>query len=445
MAAGVLGRGTGRLALAALLVLALALPLRAQVMLRDAELERAMRELARPVIAASGLSPAQIRLVLLQDSRPNAFVVDARSVFITSGLFLKMERPEMLQAVIAHEIAHIANGHITRRAANMRNARTAAMLGLALSAAVASESPAAAAGIAMGSSASAQRRFFAHTRAEEIAADQSGLRYMAQANVDPMAMAEVLEIFAGQEMLSAARQDPYVRTHPLSRDRIRAVDGFAAAFAEADAADPNAAYWFARGRAKLSAYLRAPSWTLRRIDGGDSSDAALVARAVAHSQNADGARARAAAEALVAKRPGDAYAHELLGWVLFEARAWDAAARAYEAAAALAPSEPLIAAGHGRALLARGDEARALEVLEAARARDPFNPGLLRDLAQAQARMGDEGAASLSTAERYALAGRLQEAAIHAKRASGLLPRGSTRWRRAQDIVNAAETQDRRN
>jgi predicted Zn-dependent protease len=296
----------------------------------------------------------------------------------------------------------------------------------------------------MGSSASAQKRFLAHTRAEEIAADRSGLRYMAQANVDPMAMAEVLEIFAGQEMLSAARQDPYVRTHPLSRDRIRAVEGFAAAVAEAGAPDPNAAYWFARARAKLSAYLRAPSSTLRRFDG-DGSDAALVARAVAHSQNADGARARAAAEALIARRPEDAYARELLGWVLFEARAWDAAADAYEAAAALAPDEPLIAAGHGRALLARGDAARALEVLEAARARDPFNPGLLRDLAQAQARMGDEGAASLSTAERYALAGRLQEAAIHAKRATGLLPRGSTRWRRAEDIVNAAETQDRRN
>jgi hypothetical protein len=34
----------------------------------------------------------------------------------------------------------------------------------------------------------------------------------------------------------------------------------------------------------------------------------------------------------------------------------------------------------------------------------------------------------------------LQDAAIHANRAAGLLPRGSARWQRAQDILAAAET-----
>jgi predicted Zn-dependent protease len=205
------------------------------------------------------------------------------------------------------------------------------------------------------------------------------------------------------------------------------------------------AYWFTRAQGKLSAYLRNPGWTLRRIPARDTSDAALVARAVAHSQNANGAEARRAAQALVDKRPSDPYAHELLGWVSFEARAYDAAVAAYARAVDLAPSEPLIGAGYGRALLATGRaDARAREVLEAARARDPYNPSLLRDLAQAQARLGDPGAASLSTAERYAIAGRLKDAAIHARRAGDQLPRGSARWQRAQDIVAAAETQERR-
>ncbi|MEM0936683.1 MAG: M48 family metalloprotease [Pseudomonadota bacterium] len=414
--------------------------------MRDAETERALRELARPVIAAAGLSPAQVRIIIIRDSAPNAFVIDGRAIFLTSGLILKMKRPEMLQAVIAHEVAHIANGHITRRAANMRAARNVALLGLALSAAVASESPAAAAGLAIGSQSSAMRSFLAHTRAEEIAADQSGIRYLARANIDPTGMVEVLEIFRGQEALSPRRQDAYVRTHPLSADRIRAVRGFAAAFQEVDAPDPNARYWFTRSQAKLSAFLRNPSWTLRRISPGDTSDAALVARAVAHSQAADATNALAAADALIAKRPSDPYAHELRGWVLFHGRQFAASANSYARAAELAPSEPLIAAGYGRALLATGiNDARALDVLSRARARDPYNPALLRDLAQVQARLGQRGAASLSTAERYALGGRLKDAAIHAKRATGLLPRGSAGWQRAQDIANAAATQDRRN
>ncbi len=439
-------RGVVRMLGAAALCLALALPAAAQTLLRDAEMERALRELARPVIAAAGLSPSQIRMIVLKDSTPNAFVMDGRAVFMTSGLILKMTRAEMLQAVIAHEVAHIANGHITRRASNLRAARTVALFGLALSAAVATQNPSAAAGIAAGSQSAAMRSFFAHTRAEEIAADQSGIRYLARANIDPTGMVEVLEIFRGQEALSPRRQDAYVRTHPLTADRLRAVKGFAAAFQEADASDPTADYWFARSRAKLSAFLRNPSWTLRRIKSGDTSDAALVARAVALSQATKGAEAVAAADALIAKRPSDPYAHELRGWVLFQARKFAASTASYARATELAPSEPLIAAGYGRALLAAGgNDARALDVLTKARARDPYNPALLRDLAQVQAKLGQRGAASLSTAERYALAGRLKDAAIHAKRATDLLPRGSSGWQRAQDISNAAATQDRRN
>ena len=435
-------------ALAALALALSAAQAPAQTILRDAELERAMRELARPVIAASGLSPSGIRVLLIEDARPNAFVVDARSIFLTSGLVLRMDRPAMLQAVIAHEVAHIANGHLTRRASNMRTARSAAIMGLALAAAVAAadDTGAAGIGIAAGTSSAALRRFLAHTRAEEAAADRSGLRYMARAGVDPQGMVEVLEIFEGQEAIAPGRQDPYLRTHPLSRERLRAVRGLAAAFDATGPADADAAYWFARSRAKLSAYLRNPGWTLRRLDAADSSDAALVARAVANSQAARGAAALQAADALVAKRPDDPYAHELRGWVLFEARDYDAAARAYARAVALAPGEPLIAAGHGRALLATGtQDAAARTVLERARARDPFNPSLLRDLALAQARTGQPGAASLSTAERYALSGRLRDAKIHATRAAGLLPRGSAGWQRAEDIIAAAETQERRN
>ena len=430
-------------ALVALTALAAAVPAASQTLLRDAELERGLRELAQPVIAASGMPANQIRIWMIQDDAPNAVVADSQTILLTTGLMLRMDRPEMLQAVLAHEVAHLANGHIARRAANMTNARNAALIGMVAALAVARESPSAAAGIAAGTSSAALRRFLGHTRAEEAAADLAAVRYLARAGIDPTAMVDVLEVFRGQEALSARSQDPYVRTHPLTRDRLRAAKGAAAAYPASGAAETGSAYWFARAQAKLSAYLRNPSWTLRRIAKADTSDPALVARAVAHSQNANGQAALAAADALVAKRPSDPYAHELRGWVLFEARSYDAAAQAYARAAQIAPREPLIQAGYGRALLATGaQDAKALEVLSAARTRDGANPSLLRDLAQAQARLGQTGAASLTTAERYALAGRLDDAEIHAQRATDLLPRGSAGWRRADDILAAAKQQN---
>ncbi len=129
--------------------------------------------------------------------------------------------------------------------------------------------------------------------------------------------------------------------------------------------------------------------------------------------------------------------HELRGQILLESRDLSGAVRAYARAAELAPRNALILGGLGRAYLAAGDSGRALDVLTKARARDSRNPTLLRDLAVAYAEAGQNGQASLATAERYALVGRGADAAVHAKRASGLLPTGSTGWRRAQDILDA--------
>ncbi|MEL7115888.1 MAG: peptidase M48, partial [Pseudomonadota bacterium] len=55
------------------------------------------------------------------------------------------------------------------------------------------------------------------------------------------------------------------------------------------------------------------------------------------------------------------------------------------------------------------------------------------------ARAGNNGMASLVTAERYALVGNLKTALVHAKRASGLLAQGSPGWIRAQDVLRAEQ------
>lgn len=418
-------------------------PARAQSLIRDAEIERSLSELARPIIVAAGLNPTRIRILVVNDQSLNAFVGDTRHVFLHSGLILKMSTPAELQGVISHELAHIANGHITRRMANMRNARTAAGLGalLSIAAAVAGAGEAAL-GIAAGTAASAQRVFLSHTRAEEASADQSGMGYMARAGIDPHAMVGVLDNFRGQELVSAAHQDPYVLSHPLSRDRLRNAKAYANAYQPRGAPDPASDYWFERAKGKLSAFLRSPSWTLRRIKANDTSELALMQRAVAQHRIPKPAAAIATVNALIALRPDDPFYHELKGQILLESRHANAAVPAYAKAVQLAPRQALIQAGYGRALLAldtTSGNKRALEALEKARARDPHDARMLRDLAVAYARAGDNGMASLATAERYALSGRLRDAGIHAKRAEGLLPRGSSGWNRSQDILRAAE------
>jgi predicted Zn-dependent protease len=434
--------------LAALLVLSLVLaaPARAVTLLRDPDIEHGLKRLADPVLRAAGLSAERVDILVIDDPSLNAFVVDANSIFLHSGLILRMDTPAMLQAVIAHEAAHIANGHLMRRPVNLRNARNAAALGAVLAgiAGAAAGSGEFAAGAAAGLQGAAIRGFFSHTRAEENAADTSGMRYLHAAGIDLSGAVQLMDLFRGQESLSLTRQDAYARTHPLSRDRFRRVRALAEAQSGRAAPDPEAEYWFARAKGKLSAFQRSPKWTRTRAGESGFEDVRLMREAVAYHRSSDLGRALPAIDAAIARRPEDPYLHELRGQILMESRRIKPAVAAYARAAALAPRNALILGAYGRALLADGQVQEAARRLEQARARDGRDIRVLRDLAQAEAQMGNRGMASVLTAERYAMAGRLKDARIHAERAGDMLPRGSPGWRRAQDILVAAEAAENR-
>lgn len=428
------------LILLAAMVLAVAGPARAVGLLRDADIEQALGTLSAPLLRAAGLSPRRVKVLVVDAPSLNAFVIDHRTIYLHRGLIEKTDTAAMLQAVIAHEAAHIANGHLSRRMNNMRGARTAAGVGMALAvAAAAAGGGEAAAGIAMGTTSSAMGVFFKHTRAEEASADRAASAYMRSAGVDPQGMVDMHRLFQGQELLSPNRQDPYLRSHPLTTDRIRAAERFKAVHGGAAEADPQAAYWFARARAKLSAFTRAPKWTLRRASEEPHADIRLMREAIAWHRQSDLARARAAIEAAIEMRPDDPFYEDLRGQILMEHRRFDAALDAYRRAVDLAPEDALILAGYGRALLAAGHPRDALAHLEQARARDFRDLRALRDMAQAYARTDQTGMAALVTAERYALQAMPEDAGLHAKRALAQLPRGSAPWQRAQDVLIASE------
>ncbi|WP_170782590.1 M48 family metalloprotease [Ruegeria lacuscaerulensis] len=412
----------------------------AQSLIRDPDIENGLRELAFPVLRAAGLNTNRVQILVVYDSTFNAFVIDNNAIYLNYGLILSVDTPEMLQAVIAHEAAHIANGHLARRFENLKAAKRNAGLGTALALAVAvAGGGEAAAGIAAGTSSSALRSFLGHTRAEESSADRSAASYLRWAGISPSGMVALHQKFVGQELLSEANQDPYMRSHPTNRDRLRAAQTFLGEFGASAVPNAQAEYWFARVKGKLSAFLRAPSWTLRRAKEETAQDIRLMREAAAHHQNRNLAEARGAIDGALAIRPDDPYYYELKGQILLENRQLPEAVAAYGHAMEMAPNNALILAGYGRALLAQDRTKDALQVLEKARARDHRNTGSLRDLSVAYARVGNTGMASVVTAERYALQGKLTDAGIHARRALGQLPEGSTGWQRAQDVLIASE------
>jgi predicted Zn-dependent protease len=425
-------------------------PARAQTFIRDAEIEETLRRMMAPLEQAAGVPEGSVNVFIIQSKQLNAFVAGGANIFLNTGLLQRLKTPEALMAVMAHELGHLTGGHQSRLRANLRNAQgPAALIFLLAIAAAAAGGGEAGLAIASAGQSALTRNFLSYTRSEEASADQAGVVYLERAGVDPAGMIDVLDIFRGQEILSAGAIDAYAQTHPLSSQRMALVEQrVASSRNRGKRVDPELIYWHGRMRAKLDGFLGNAERTLIALEASDpgaqGEELALYRKAVALHRLPDLRGALATIDQLLALRPKDPFYHELKGQILYESARAKESVAPYRRAVELAPDEPLIRAGLGAALLALetpSANAEALEILKGAALREQADPSLLRALALAHARAGNEGQAALATAERMAIAGRTRDALRHARRAVDQLPRGSPGWLRADDILNTMNTE----
>ncbi|MEX0343160.1 MAG: M48 family metalloprotease [Erythrobacter sp.] len=417
-------------------------PVAAQSILRDAETEAFLDEISAPLIAAAGLEPENVDIVLVNDRSINAFVAGGQVVYIHSGLIEAADTAEEVQGVIAHELGHITGGHILRYGEGAASATKISLLSMlaGIGAALAGAGEAAMGVMALGQQA-ALSQFLAFSRTQESSADFAGAEYLSKAGISGRGSLTFFGKLLNQEYrygYSQSDEAGYYRTHPLSGDRISALRDVY----EQDPAwhaPPNARNQanFERVKAKLTGYIAKPSATLRDYPETDQTVPALYARAYAYHQNARIDRALEAADALIATDPQDPYFLELKGQVLLESGRPGEALDPLRRATALTNAEPLIASMFGHALIATEDPANyeeAERVLRAAVGRDRRNPFAWYQLGVVYAARGDTPRARLATAEQQVMSGQYGLALRSAQAAEGGLERGTPDWIRAQDI-----------
>src|SRR5580700_5910910 len=100
--------------------------------IRDAEIEQVLRDYSTPILHAAGLGQRNIRVVIINDRSFNAFVIDAKRIFVNAGALMDSETPNQIVGVLAHETGHIAGGHLSKLRAELANAQTAAIIAMLL-------------------------------------------------------------------------------------------------------------------------------------------------------------------------------------------------------------------------------------------------------------------------------------------------------------------------
>jgi len=432
--------------LALALVFAAAQPASAQSVLRDSETELLFKDMSKPLIEAAKLDPASVKVVLIQDAEINAFVATGQVVYLHTGLIAAADNANQLQAVIAHELGHVAGGHAIRSGEGQGAATKISILSLVLAAAAAAAGAGEAAmGVLAAGQQAALGNFLSFTRAQESSSDLAGASYLSKAGISGEGSLAFFKKLGNQEFRLAIPQDnSYNRTHPLSSERIASLEQiYKADPAWKRQTDPALEARFQRIKAKLIGYIDPKRATVLYPES-DQSVPAHYARAYAYHRGAYPDKAASETAALLKASPDDPFFLELKGQVLLEGGNPTAAIAPLRQAVSGAPDQPMIAVMLGHALIATEDQSKfpeAKQVLKNAVNRDNDNPFAWYQLGIVYDREGDRARASLATAERQNLEGETKLALAAARSAMMGLKTGTPDYLRAQDIAMVSETQ----
>ncbi|MFN7856688.1 MAG: M48 family metalloprotease [Acidovorax sp.] len=370
----------------------------------DAVLGEYVQSIWQPLVAAARargeLTPElderfAWEILLGRDRTVNAFALPGGYLGLHLGLMGVVETRDELASVLAHELSHVTQRHISRLL-TQQSRQTPLLLGaMVLGALAASKNPAATQALVVGGQALAIQNQLNFSRDMEREADRIGFGLMAPAGFAPQGFTGMFDKLQQANRLNDNGSWPYLRSHPLTTERM--ADMHARVPPASAPKPPQAAAWFE------------PAMMAARARVLSNPGVDVLRQWIAEPQGS-GFSAYSAA-----KRAGALYAAALASSALRDSQAARATTRSL---LDLVRSDP---AGYRLALLlaaevelAAGDTAAAMTKLAATAAVTPGRRPEL--LLQAQAFLSDRAAVDPAL-----LTGRLQTwVATH--------PRDATAW-----------------
>ena len=324
----------------------------------------------------------------------NAFALPGGYIGVHTGLIEATTSESELAGVLAHEIAHVTQQHISRQMQAMRGAgimSIATLLGAMLVGGLLGGGGDLMQGALMASQGMAAQQQINFTRAHEYEADRIGIGTLAEAGFDPRGLPSFFETMSRKESLASAAIPEILRTHPVSVNRIAEARGRIAPHMVREAKN-SLNYYLARAQARLLG-SDSPELALRRFrarpltetlaDAGKFYGEALALLEAGRPEQAGavlGSLRRAhpdsiplrVAEARAAGAAGD----------------WTRARAAFEDALRLFPGNVSIAHRYAETLIAAGQAPQARELLLEYLINDKLNAETTRLLAQASGESG---------------------------------------------------------
>ena len=387
--------------------------------LDDPEVNDYLNQLGARLVAASRDARQDFEFFAVPDGSINAFALPGGFIGINSGLILLAQNESELASVVAHEITHVTQRHIARLLQSQQNSVLMSLASLALAvlaarAGGASSSDAAQAAIATGQALAIQNQLN-YTREFEYEADRVGFQRLEAAGFDVRSSATFMERLQKSGRFLEGNTPSYLRTHPVTFERIAEAQSRADAVPYRQVAD---SLDFHLVRALLRSYQGEPPEAVRLFELAlaerkfNSEIAVRYGLVAALLRTKDLKRAKAELAAVEKMAPPHPMIEAIAAHVLLDGGEIEPAIRRLEAALSRYPSKMQLVYDYPEALLRGKRPANAVTFIESQLLRFPGNGRLHRLAARAYADLDKGLKQHFHQGEFYAWRGDLKGAVV---------------------------------
>lgn len=340
-----------------------------QRVMEDPEIQEYVQDVGQKLAAQAQDGNYRFKFFVVNDPAINAFALPGGYIGIHTGLLLATATESELAGVMAHEISHVTQRHISRAVyANQRSSilTMAAMLGAILLGAVGGSGDMVTGAIAAAQGAAAQQQIN-FTRANEYEADRVGVGVVAAAGFDPMGMPDFFGTLAQGTGPLSAEAPEFLMTHPVTVNRIAETRERALSYPRPEVQDA-AGYSLAKARVRVlttSTPEKALDYFLAEQDNPRKVGDLGIPYGIALSRMEMGQyqAARDEFRQLAAANPGVVPFHTGLAGAELGLGNRRAAFAEYDKAMRLFPRNVPLTVSYAQALLADGQAKKAHDVL----------------------------------------------------------------------------------
>lgn len=188
--------------------------------LDDPEVTSYLNRLGNRLAAQSMEARQEFEFFALRDTTLNAFAMPGGFIGVHTGLILAAASESELASVLAHEISHVTQRHLARLVNKSGQGQVTSLLALAVAILAARSSPDLAMGAMMAGQGAAVQNQLNYSRDFEREADRFGLGVLERSGFDIRGMSSFFERLQKFGRLYENNAPGYLRTHPLTTERL---------------------------------------------------------------------------------------------------------------------------------------------------------------------------------------------------------------------------------